>query len=1599
MEYRVLGRLSVQRDGTAVEAGAFKQASLLAYLLMQANTVVSTDQILEALWGEEEASERQNTLWVYISNLRGALDPDREKRSEGTVLLTRSPGYVLQVDDDQVDARRFERLLAEGRSLAESDPAAASLVLAEALSMWSGRPYEDFTYEPFAQTEINRLEALRLEAVEARIDADLRRGLTRELVSELETLVRQHPLHEAFTAQLMLALYRSGRQAQALRAFQLLRSRLGDELGIEPSARLRDLEEKIVIGDESLAAPVASGRDGTAQPGLAVRGYELRDKIGEGAYGVVYRAYQPAVGREVAVKIIRPELANSPTFIRRFEAEAQLVASLEHPRIVPLYDYWREPNAAYLVMRYMRGGGLDEVIERSSLDSGDGVKLAGQVAEALTAAHANGVVHRDVKPSNVLLDGDGNAYLSDFGIAMSSVTTGRVDQAIDQATLAAPYASPEQEERATLTSSSDLYSLAVVVAQALAGSGGSVADVSDQLPPELASVLDRATQRQAINRFASVAEFAAALAAAAGSAEDQLDASGGPTRNPYKGLMAFGRSDAEDFFGREDLIMRLLDRLGGAGVRSRFIALVGPSGSGKSSVVRAGLLPALAHGRIPMSEEWFIVEMTPDVDPHSGLADALISISTEEIDPSASVADQVRAALPDDGSQLVLVIDQFEELFTHTEDENQERFLSELATLIKTDSSRTKVVATMRADFYDRPLSNHEFGDLLRHGTELITPMSPDELDRAIRGPADAEGIPLDTALVGALIGDVGDRSGALPLLQYALTELVEAHEAGSIGLDNYEGLGRLTGALTQRADAVWSELSEGAKVAARHVFLNLVTLGEGTEDTRRRVLLSELRRLSHNPSDVQDVIDRYAAHRMLTLDLDPITRGPTVEISHEALLRQWERLRTMVSDARFDIRQQRDLSRAAQEWKGSLRQDEFLLSPGRLARIEEWLPLSTIAIGELESEFVEASAKKRDEAAEREQRLQRQSKNRLRGIAAALGAAAIIGGSLSVYSLDQRSQAVNSAAEAEASASAAEDARTDAEAERDIATELRDEAEQRAAEVQAAHRRSIAVSLPDRAQRIRSDDPELALLLAGEAVVLAAETGVPINRALAAMQLTLQDIGVTFGERQSHDVVEDLGRLEAVFLTSVDEVLSYADTYITRDLTEEECRAFLESDCPSGSVADRLSAALLESEPFERTSSIPALLRVGLELAYLPAGTYLLGDFVDHDAEWYLRFRAVRTGTGIDLDVVHVGFAIPGSIVDTSTQLIPPGTVDAFASPYVSDWNTAWFDPIPLNDIVRSRALEQYAPPTMREALIRDGDIIGVWTGYDAMSSVWYRQDVLDGYGLEPPDSWNQMVQLVEDLAAAGETPWCYGTLGANAQMSPVMLLQAAIFDLGGVAMYDEWVAGELDPLDPRVVAAHRAVGQLFFDPRYSGDPANVAVRGDRDLSRLFDDDPGCVMAIAPVQWFADSLWETPQGDEIGVFSLPANGTDTISPVAVQGTFISLSRDTPASRQLPRYVTSSDYGRDMAWTGFELDIPANMRIPGSLFINENSGTLADAVNRAAREDLLRLDLRSRDFALHDAYKELIDDWYALGPDGDPSDLLLAIAELRREDG
>ncbi len=258
MEIRILGALEVREGNQPIPVGGARQRALLVLLATRANQVLAADHLVEGLWGETPPEGAANALQAAVSRLRRALQAGGRSAARRPRIRTRPSGYVLEVDPEAIDSARFERLAAEGRrALAEGDPGKASSLLAEALGLWRGPALAEFTYEPFAQAEISRLEELRLEATEDRVEAELASGRHAEVVAELESLVGSHPFRERVRGQLMLALYRSGRQAEALEAYRRGREVLAEELGIDPTPELTELEARILRQDPALLLPPA----------------------------------------------------------------------------------------------------------------------------------------------------------------------------------------------------------------------------------------------------------------------------------------------------------------------------------------------------------------------------------------------------------------------------------------------------------------------------------------------------------------------------------------------------------------------------------------------------------------------------------------------------------------------------------------------------------------------------------------------------------------------------------------------------------------------------------------------------------------------------------------------------------------------------------------------------------------------------------------------------------------------------------------------------------------------------------------------------------------------------------------------------------------------------------------------------------------------------------------------------------------------------------------------------------------------------------------------------------------------------------------------
>lgn len=1146
MEFSVLGPIEARMDGKTVGVGGPKQRSILALLIAHAGQPVSLDRIVTGIYGEEAADGARHSVQTYISSIR---------RDLGDVILREPGGYVLSVDGNSVDAHRFEEVVRSALSILEEDADSAGAMLRDALAIWRGHPYADTEGWGVFEPEITRLSELRLSALEARIDADLATGRHRELLGELDALTLEYPLRERFRGQQMLALYRSGRQTEALRAYERTRSYLGDEVGIEPTPELQDLEQRILEQDPDLdlpAAPSLTSRsvvvveiadprslaqldpgdraalvsnlssafeavvrrhdgDGFGQRGAAmygafpsvasaatgvsellagpsgrgvkvaidygdverhetgevtgppvrrgaglvatahggqvllsgsahqavldeggpgwlvrslgrhpihgvdepqqvfqlilegqesefpplrldttppplpggrtaVAGYELRRPISSDISGTTYRAYQSSVGREVVVTSIDPAWANEPDFVSRFELETQLATRLQHPHIVPVLDYWRDPTGAFLVGPWVEGEVLSRLLETDALGAEEKTRILFQVVEAVDHAHRVGVVHGQISPDAVVLDGSHNAYLGAAAFVLRLVRAPRASSA---------FTAPEVLRDDAISSTADIYSLGVLAGDLLSDS------------PAAEAIKDRATRTTPQDRYATVAELLDDLRTVVEipSSEPRFTES----RNPYKGLQAFEEADAGDFHGRAEAIAELLTTL----ASHRLVAVVGPSGSGKSSLVKAGLVPEVRRAE----NRWVVTEMFPGSYPFVELESALARIAIE--DPSGVFEDlardehglvrAVKRILPTN-TRLLLVIDQFEELFTLTRDEeSRDRFLDALTTLVHDERSDVRVVLTLRADFFDRPLQYPVFGDLMRDGTFALTTPHADELAEAIARPAEAVGVHWEDGLVAQIVEDIAEAPGILPLLQYALTELFEARTSDEITRKDYALAGGVVGALGSRANDVFEGLDRSRRDTARQVFLRLVSVQGTLGATRRRARLLDLNGIDE-PGEVEAVLEAFGEARLLTFDRDPITRGPTVEVAHEALLARWDRLAGWITESREDLLLHHRLADATSDWEQEDRDPAFLLAGGRLAQFETWAHTTSVPLTRAESEYLALSLERADE----ERTRRRRTRNL---VMAGLGIAAVVATVLGVLAWIRGEEASSNAA------------------------------------------------------------------------------------------------------------------------------------------------------------------------------------------------------------------------------------------------------------------------------------------------------------------------------------------------------------------------------------------------------------------------------------------------------------------------------------------------------------------------------------------------------------------------------------------------------------
>ena len=785
--------------------------------------------------------------------------------------------------------------------------------------------------------------------------------------------------------------------------------------------------------------------------GTELAGYQIESLLGFGGMSVVYLAEDLRLKRKVALKLLASSLAEDESFRNRFLRESELAASIDHPNIVPIYEAGSTDDLLYIAMRYVDGCDLKERLQQGPLEPSDAIGILAQVASALDAAHARGLVHRDVKPSNVLLDrgarpdGSDHAYLADFGLTREVSEPGIADDGHLLGTI--DYVAPEQISGDEVDGRADVYSLGCVLYDCLVGQPPfrrdsdlavvfahleteppAPGEVRPELPAALDTVIARALAKEPAQRFSSCRELArAALAvvvdeasrrlvevasrAAAGRsdlseveveltgkvvdlqlAREQARALAGlhtPTRLaaegicPFKGLASFEPIDADYFFGRERLVAELVARLVGAG----FLGIVGPSGSGKSSVLRAGLLPALAGGVLPASEGWRRLLLRPGEHPLEELRRVLVSGAN---DPLTEALD----TLPGD-SRLLLAVDQLEELFTACRsDVERTAFADTLARAAADPHGRAVVVVALRADFYGRFAAYPELAELLGGNQVLVGPMQASELRRAVELPASRVGLRVEPELTDALVDDVEGEPGALPLLSTALLELWQKRDDDALTLAAYRESGGVHGAVARLAESTYARIPDGQRPIVRALMLRLVGEDEGDVPVRRRAPLAELD-LERN-ADAAAVLATLADSRLVTLG------EGSVEVAHEALLREWPRLREWIEEDSGSRRLRRHITQVATAWDAAGRDEGELYRGARLVAALDWSTDHAFELNELEREFVTESR----DASEKETRRVRRTNRRLRALLAGVAVllvAAVAGG---IFAVVQRGEA-----------------------------------------------------------------------------------------------------------------------------------------------------------------------------------------------------------------------------------------------------------------------------------------------------------------------------------------------------------------------------------------------------------------------------------------------------------------------------------------------------------------------------------------------------------------------------------------------------------------
>jgi serine/threonine protein kinase len=653
--------------------------------------------------------------------------------------------------------------------------------------------------------------------------------------------------------------------------------------------------------------------------------YQVRRMLGRGRMGPVYLARDVVLGRSVALKLV-----GAPIHTERFLHEARTIATLNHPNIVQLFDSGEHSNGVYLALEYVEGETLRDRIQHRRLGIDDALRHCYSIADALCHAHAAGVLHSDLKPSNVMVGRDGRLRVVDFGIAQFG------SAAAETISGTSDWMAPEQYRAAPLSDRVDIWALAIVCAQLLTGlhplgddpehrqdalrelNSAPVRIDHPYVPAAIADLIVRSLVFEPTLR-PSASEWRHVL--------DNLVNGRGDTLTetvPYPGLAAFDEQHSRFYFGREREIDAFLERLRDA----PHLAIVAPPGAGKSSFLRAGVIP-----RMSASEHWTIIVFRPGSDPVSELARHVIEAMAGDRDATRDTTTAVkvqmlRAELLETPTllavhlatlaamrerRILIAVDQLEEAFTHGASEIEcSQFLCMLLTAADDPQDPVRVVFTIRDDFFSKVVGLRSLF--------AIQKLDVDDLRRTIIGPLARCGYDFDDRrIVDDLVAEADSTEvAALPLLQFACRTLWDMRDIEKRQLHRtaYMEMGGLVGALAHHAESALAAQSPEERRTTRQLLLLLVS---GT--TCRSVARQELTAMTGRDAD--KILDRLLSARLLVQHNKGDGSGATIEIAHESLLQTWPQLARWIDESRDERLLIEELEDATSQWERRGRRDE----------------------------------------------------------------------------------------------------------------------------------------------------------------------------------------------------------------------------------------------------------------------------------------------------------------------------------------------------------------------------------------------------------------------------------------------------------------------------------------------------------------------------------------------------------------------------------------------------------------------------------------------------------------------------------------------------